>query len=396
MARSSSSPAAEPEMAVHIGLNLIFVVPDATGGIETYARELVPELQKAAHGVRFTAFVCDPRVGDLIGGGIPTVTIPVQPRRRFGWVPGEQTTLPRQVRRAGCDLLHSLASTAPATGAFKRVTTIHDLIYRILPREHAGARHLGARWVIGRGLIPLAARRSDRIITPSEAAARDLIGHLGIPGDKIDVCPHGPGRLPAIEPTPERQLRARYDLGDHRIVLCPSPAWPHKNLVRLLDSMAMLPQAGRPILVLSGRLTRHSPGLNEAARSRGLAGQIRMTDWLQPAELEGFYRIASCVAIPSLYEGFGLPLLEAMQRGAPVACSSGGALPEVAGDAALLFDPHSAAEIAGAIRRLIEDPGEADRLRDAGRRRVAQFSWRRTARATLRSYARALGRPLAR
>jgi glycosyltransferase involved in cell wall biosynthesis len=381
-------------MTVHIGLNMIFVVPNATGGIETYARELVPELQKAAPAVRFTAFVSDARVSSLIGDTVPVVEIPVYPRRRFGWVPGEQTALPRHVERMGCDLLHSLASTCPLTGRFKRVTTIHDLIYRLLPREHSGIRYLGARWLVGRGLIPLAARRSERIITPSHAAARDLASTLRIPADKIDVCPHGPGALAGPRPTSATVLRARHDLGDLRIVFCSSPAWPHKNLLRLLDAWAMLSRTPPAVLVLAGGTTRYSSALAEKARAKGIASRIRLTGWLPPADLEGFYAEADCVVVPSLYEGFGMPVLEAMQRGAPVACSSTGALPEVAGAAALFFDPRRPVEIAAAVRSILADASLAERLRESGRRRAAEFTWRASARATLRSYEGALGRRL--
>jgi glycosyltransferase involved in cell wall biosynthesis len=124
-----------------------------------------------------------------------------------------------------------------------------------------------------------------------------------------------------------------------------------------------------------------------------VAGSLRLTGWVSEAELEGLYRLASCVALPSLAEGFGLPVLEAMTRGVPVACSSAGALSEVAGDAALLFDPLDPGAIAAAIGSLLDDPGLAERLASAGRGRAAGFTWRRAADATLAVYREALSDP---
>jgi glycosyltransferase involved in cell wall biosynthesis len=291
-------------------------------------------------------------------------------------------------------LLHSLASTGPATGPFRRITTIHDLIYRKLPREHAGIRFFGARYLVSRGLIPLAARRSNRIIVTSKIVAEDLQAHLRISPDKIDVCPLGPGRPGRRTPTEERELRERYALADRRIALCLSPVWPHKNVVRLPEAMSLIPPPCRPLLIISGRATRYSPALIEAARRYGVESDLRITDWVTPEDLDGLYALADCVVVPSLYEGFGFPVLEAMSRGVPVACSSGGALPEVGGDAALYFDPRSSAEIAEAMLRILSNPRDAERLRAAGQRRAADFSWQRAAQATLRSYERTLGHRL--
>jgi glycosyltransferase involved in cell wall biosynthesis len=193
----------------------------------------------------------------------------------------------------------------------------------------------------------------------------------------------------------ERELRARRGLGDRPVVLSVSAKRPHKNLLRLLDALALLAGERRPVLVLPGYPTWHERELRERAASLGVAGDVRFLDWVRDEELEGLYATAGAFVFPSLYEGFGLPVLEAMRRGVPVACSDRSALPEVAGDAALLFDPERPAEIATAIERMLTDENQADRLREAGRRQAARFTWEATARETLRSYERALGRSLA-
>jgi glycosyltransferase involved in cell wall biosynthesis len=374
---------------MHVGLNLIFLVPGETGGMEVAARELIPALIEAApRDTRFTAFVNreaaaakDGPWGELL----PAVTVPVNARNRAQWVLGEQALLPRLAAREGVDLVHSLASTAPARGRFRRVVTVHDLIYARFPEAHAGIRDMGMRV-----LVPLGVRRSDRVIVDSQSTREDLVELLGTPPGRIDVVPLGIGTVKRCEPLAERELRQRLDLGERRIALSLSAKRPHKNLVALIGAMARIPAARRPVLVLPGYPTAHEAELRERAASAGVQGDVRFLDWLSGEEFEGLWRVAEVFVFPSLYEGFGLPVLEAMARGVPVACSNASSLPEVAGDAALAFDPRDEGAIAAAIERLLSDPAEVERLRARGLERARQFTWERTARLTLESYRRAL------
>lgn len=372
---------------MHVGLNLVFLVPGEAGGMETYARELIPELVAAAPQHRFTAFVS--REAAAAPGPwrelTACVTVPVNARNRVGWVRGEQQLLPLLARRAGVDLVHSLASTAPAWGRFARVVTIQDLIYRLVPEAHPGLRSLGMRV-----LVPLAARRSHRVIVPSKTTRDDLRRVLGVDGARIDVVPHGTGSPPTVVPLPPAEVRRRLEAGERPLVLSVSAKLAHKNLIRLIGAVASIPPAARPLLVLPGYHTTHERELQAHAARLGVAGDVRFLGWVPAEELEGLYAAAACFVFPSLAEGFGLPVLEAMARGVPVACSARGALAEVAGEAALLFDPESEPAIAGAIRRLIDDAPEAARLAEAGRRRAGAFSWRAAAAGTLAAYQRAL------
>ena len=373
---------------MHVGLNLIYLVPGETGGLETYARELIPALLREQTGLRLTAFVNREAVEaskSRWGDQIPTVTVPVRAQRRSEWVRGEQQLLPRLAKRVGVDLLHSLASTAPISGAFRRVVTIHDVIYRIHPEAHPGLRSLAMRV-----LVPLAARRSHRIIVPSEATRDDLLHLLKVPAEKIDVVPNGLGTPPAQHWLSEDELRRRHGLGARPYVLTVSAKRPHKNLVRLLEALALIPRELRPILVLPGYATPHEQELRECSARLGLAADTRFLGWVSGEELEGLYRHARCFVFPSLYEGFGLPVLEAMARGVPVACSDRGALAEVIDGAALTFDPDQPRAIADAIERLLVDPAERDRLSGAGRANASRFTWAETARGTLRTYDLAL------
>jgi glycosyltransferase involved in cell wall biosynthesis len=376
---------------MHVGLNLVFLVPGETGGMEVYARELIPELVAAAPQMRFTAFVnreAAATTGGPWGELIPAVTVPVRARNRLEWVRGEQQLLPRLTRRAGVDLLHSLGSTAPAWGRHRRVVTIHDLSYRIVPEAHLGLLGLGMRV-----LVPLAARRADRILVDAAATKADLHHLLGISTEKVDVVPLGLGAPSDVPPLAETELRAWLDAGERPILLCVSAKRPHKNLMRLLGALARIRPDRRPLLVLPGYPTAHEQDLRRRVGELGVAGDVRLLGWVDPAQLEGLYAAALGFVFPSLAEGFGLPVLEAMARGLPVACSGRGALAEVAGDAALLFDPESESEIAASIERLLGDRTERKRLRARGRARAARFSWAASAAGTVRCYERTRGGP---
>jgi len=374
---------------MHVGLNLVFLVPGESSGPETYARELIPALLNERPDLRITAFVNreasearDVPWRDLV----ETVTVPVRARRRAAWVVGEQQILPTLARRAGVDLVHSLLNTGPARGRFRRVVTIHDLIYRIYPSAHGALRTLAMRL-----LVPLAARTADRIIVPSDTTRKDLIRLLHVPDAKIDLVPEGVGMTALQRWSTADELRRRYELGDRPFALTLALKRPHKNLKRLLDALALIPRDRRPVLVLAGHATPYERELRKHAAHLSLDEDVRFVGWVPNDELEGLYRASTCFVFPSLYEGFGLPVLEAMSRGVPVACSDRGALLEVADDAAVTFDPEQPRAIADAIERILGDPAERERLRRAGPANAARFSWQETARQTLRVYERVLG-----
>lgn len=371
---------------LRVGLNLIFLVPGETGGMETYARELIPRLVAAAPQVQFTAFVNREAAGTPgpWDGDLPAVTVPVRARRRTEWVRGEQALLPRLASRARVHVLHSLGGTAPWRGAAVRVATIHDLNYLRVPDAHFGVRGLAMR-----ALVPLAARRSHRVIADSHSTAADLVSLLGVPSERIDVVWLGAGGAPGRAPALTSERRAALGIPPGPMLLSPSAKRPHKNLTRLIEAYAALP-APRPALVIPGYPTPHEAELRDCAAALGVGDTVCFPGWVNAEDLDALHAAADAVVFPSLYEGFGLPVLEAMQRGVPVACSSASSLGEVAGDAALTFDPLDVPAMTAAMRRLLDDPAEAARLRAAGPRRAATFTWEATAAGTLASYGRAL------
>jgi glycosyltransferase involved in cell wall biosynthesis len=357
--------------------------------MEVYARELIPALlAEASPQMRFTAFVN--REAAAAGGPwgelLPAVTLPVNASSRIQWVLGEQALLPRMAARAGVELMHSLASTAPLRGRFRRVVTIHDVIYARFPEAHTGIRGKGMRL-----LVPWAARRSDRVIADSESTRADLVTLLDVQRERIDVVPLGLGNVRREQPAAESEVRARFDLGRREVLLSLSAKRPHKNLLALIDAISLIVPERRPLVVVPGYPTWHERELQRRASQRGVSGDVRLLPWLEGSLLEGLWAISRGFVFPSLYEGFGLPVLEAMARGVPVACSNASSLPEVAGDAALLFDPHDERAIADAIERLL-GAQERERLKVLGLARARKFTWQQTARATLETYERVSAR----
>jgi len=367
--------------ALRIGINLVFLTPGEQGGMEVYVRELLPRLA-ALDDIDLTVFAGRNCAGGDWGEGVREVLVDVDARDRRQWVLGEQLHLPRLAERAGVELVHSPASTAPLRGRFVRVTTIHDLNYKLVPGTHSRVRGLAMRT-----LVPAAARRSQRIIVDAASTARDLHEHLGVPAAKIDVVPLA-GSVPGPA-TAEPELRARLGLGDRPVLLSFSAKRPHKNLMRLIEAHALL-ASPRPLLVLPGYRTPHEDELRARAAALGTSGDVIFPAWIDDADREGLYALAELFVFPSLYEGFGLPPLEAMARGVPVITTDRGSLAEVAGQAAWLVDPLSVDAIATAIRELLSDGAERERLRALGREQAARFSWELAAELTAASYRRAL------
>jgi alpha-1,3-rhamnosyl/mannosyltransferase len=234
------------------------------------------------------------------------------------------------------------------------------------------------------------ARRADRLIAVSQASATDIVRQLRVPTNRIDVVLHGHTRRESPAALPATEARRRFALGDGPLVLTVGTRKPHKNLLGLIAALpGVLERIPQARLVLAGNPTAHEPELQGAVRHHGVADAVSFLPFVDENALEGLYAAADCFVLPSFNEGFGLPLLEAMGRGVPVACSNVSALPEVAGDAARYFDPADSHQIGAALIDLLDDRGLRERLSARGRAREAELTWGATARATLDSYARA-------
>jgi glycosyltransferase involved in cell wall biosynthesis len=374
----------------HIGLNLLYLVPGEVGGSEIYAHQLVDALGRARPDVRFTVFAGREATPSLRAQGWPANVrvhqIPVDARNKPARVAAEITLLPGAAARAGVDLLHSLGTTSPPFAGRPSVVTILDLIYEAYPDTFPTPARLGLKALVGP-----AARRATRVITISEAVKRDVVERLRVPAERVDPVLLGRGMRAAPDPTPAAELRERFGLGDGRLALCVSAALVHKNIPRLLAAFARLGPGCEDVrLVIAGHQGRELERLTAEIARLGLAQRVVLTGWIEDADLEGLYAAADVCVYPSLYEGFGMPVLEAMVRGVPLACSNATSLPEVAGDAAVLFDPTDPEAIATAVRTLLDDPDQAARLRTLGREQAAIFTWERCAEGVLAVYERAL------
>ena len=320
-------------------------------------------------------------------GNVRVHTLPVDCANKPARIVAEIALLPAAAARAGVDLLHSLGTTCPPFTRGPSVVTILDLIYEAYPETFPKASLLGLRALVGPS-----ARRADRVITISKAVKDDVVARLHVPADRIDVGYLGFGMRSVPDATPAAELRERLGLGDGRVVLCVSAALVHKNLPLLLEGFAALGAGFEDCrLVIAGHAGRERERLEARIAELGLTGRAVLTGWISDEDLEGLYGLATCAVYPSLYEGFGLPVLEAMVRGVPLASSDATSLPEVAGDAALLFDAHDGDALADAVRRLLTDAELADDLVARGRARAAHFTWERAAGDVLAVYDRVLG-----
>jgi glycosyltransferase involved in cell wall biosynthesis len=370
----------------HLGVNALFLQP-RMGGIGTYVLRLLPAMLEARPDLRVSVIVNDSGRG-LVAAEPWSEAVKLVHGRALGLRGARAFTetfaLGPLADRRAVDVIYSAAMTGPLRSRAARVVAIHDLIWLTNPDP--------GEWLtmqLWRRLVPPVARRAQRVVTLA-SATRDLIEQrLGVDPGRIDVVPHG-REDPSVAPTPEGELRSRLRLGRGPVVLAVSAAKTHKNLSRLIEAMpAVIERHPEAVLVVPGNPTALAEQLARSAAELRIEANVRFPGWVDDADLEGLYRVCSCLAFPSLVEGFGLPVLEAMARGVPVACSRASSIPEVGGDAVLYFDPLRPPDIAAAVGRLLDNRELAARLGAAGRERSALFSWRRTAELTLESCERA-------
>ena len=372
-----------------VGLNLLHLTP-RSGGMHTYARELMPALLAADDRLRLTAFVGREVPEDVRRGPwareVEWVELPVSWNYGRPWNPlviaaAQWAVLPLQARRRGLDVLHGMAGIGPpAHPGVASVVTVHDAIWLRHPHTMSRRATLAMR-----AFVPPGARRADRVIALSRDAGDDVVRRLRLDPARADVIPHG-----AAEPgpgEPEAEVRRALDLGERRVVVCIAQLLPHKNLARLVRAAAGLPADA--VLVIVGAPTPHELELRALVDELRISDRVRFAGWLPRARLEGLYALAAGVVLPSLDEGFGLTALEALRRGVPLACSDIPPLREITGDAALHFDPRDQAAIASALDALLHPGADSERRVAAGRERAMEFTWRRAARATLEAYRRA-------
>jgi glycosyltransferase involved in cell wall biosynthesis len=302
----------------------------------------------------------------------------------------EQVRVPWVLRRERPDVFHAPHYVLPAGVRCRSVVTIHDCIHLLFP-EYVSRRVISRRGAqaYARVAMWIAARRSNRILTVSEASKRDILRLFDVPPDKIEVVYHAIDEHFGVTPGDERvaQVRERYQL-HHTFALYVGSIRPHKNLLRLIEAFHELRRSGLDdlqLLIIGDEISK-LPALRRAVHRHKLHKHVRFLGYVADDTLAVLYRLASVFVFPSLYEGFGLPPLEAMASGTPVVTSNVSSLPEVAGDAAVFVDPYDVGSIVDGMRRVLTDRALAESLRHRGLRRAREFSWERSARRTLEVY----------
>jgi len=375
---------------MRIALNLLYLLPGRVGGTQTYAEELIAALAKIDHENDYLLFL-NKESADLplrISGRFERIVCPVEASNRKARYLYEQLALPRMLRRYRANVVHSLAYVGPLHTHCPHVVSIHDLNYRAF-----GAKMSGLRQGILSRMVPLSARHSSRIITISEFSKREIVQHISISADKITVIYHGTPEhndeqtiSSGIESSARRQepVFERYAIRAPYLIAFGSLS-PNKNTVRLVEAFNQLQTPETYDLVIIGHLPEDNAIQNQIAASRA-ADRIHVTGYVPDEDVPALLQQAKLFVFPSLYEGFGLPALEAQSVGTPVVCSSAASLPEVAGKGALYFDPLSVDDMKEAIEKVLNDANLQNGLIEKGYANTARFSWRKAAEQTLSVY----------
>jgi glycosyltransferase involved in cell wall biosynthesis len=349
------------------GVDATWLRTDRLAGIERYAIELIRALVQLAPG----------EIVLFARSDLPPALAAIEAERHetqiLGRVPLDQGWLPWVASRAHVDLLHTLASPTPVLWRGASAMTIHDAT----PWLHPDAMDALARWYV-KPLYPQAFSRAGVIFTVSEAAREDLVRSAGAPRDRIVVTPNGVDPL-FFEARAREGPRAPY-------LLAVGTLEPRKNLPVLLEALRILRKDGRDLaLIVAGR-----QAWTQSLPLGDLAPHVKLLGTVADQELATLYAGAACFVMPSLHEGFGLPLAEAMAAGAPAVASDIPALREVGGETVRYADPQDAASFASAIRDALDDREQSQLRVAAARGRARRFRWEDTARATLAAYRRLL------
>ena len=351
-------------------------------GIGTYIRNLLRQL---ARQDRQTEYVVLARPADCEALATLGENFRAVPETAGNYSIAEQIRVPLALRREGVTLFHAPHYVLPPLVMCRSVVTIHDCIHLMFPQYLPNRIAL----TYARVSIGLASRRATRVLTVSESSKRDILRFVDIPAEKIDVIYNAYDERFGVEPREEdvARVRERYQLHDP-FVLYAGTVKPHKNVERLIEAFDLVRKHGLDDLklVLIGDEISKYAALRRAVHSHQLHKYVRFLGYLPEETLAVMYRLASVFVFPSLYEGFGLPPLEAMASGTPVVTSNVSSLPEVAGDAAVLVDPYDSTSIAGGIERVLGDDALRRNLREKGLARAKQFSWETSVRRVREIY----------
>src|SRR5271165_1406506 len=359
---------------LRIGVNALYLLPGGVGGTEVYLRQLLRALAQIDSPHHYLVFTNRETGPDLVplSRQFEHCPQPVNAANRASRIFYEQLRLPGVLRGQKIDVLLNPGFTAPFPTRVPSVTVFHDLQHVRHP-EHFRRFELPF-W---RLLLWQAAKKSTHLIAVSQATRGDVLAHYHLSSDAVSVVTHG------VEPEFFSLLRNRNE--ERPYILCVSTLHPHKNLDRLVRVFARLQSRHPQVrLVLAGMRGFHTERIEKQIADFGVADSVEVTGWIARERLYELYRGAAVFVYPSTFEGFGMPVLEALAVGLPVACSDIPPLREAAGEAALFFNPEHDDEMLAAMERLLSGDAFALRLSLAGPVRARQFTWTQAARSTLR------------
>ena len=370
------------------------LVGERPTGVGRSILELVDALSVEDRGIDFTVLVTrsEPFAGFGERPGWAVLPCPGASGGTLRKAFFTQRRLPGLVASHGADLLHSCQFIAPLRLGCRSVVTVHDLAYFHFPQTVEQPRR-----AYYRALVPRSLRRADRIVTNSVSTARDVQATFPDCAQRVEVTPFGtPGWVAGVDLSgSEEERRAAVGRDPKRpFFLFVGTLEPRKNLEGLLvayrDFLSRREGEGVPDLVFVGGRGWRDSGLRSAMEPLLQSGRLDVVEYCDQEALGRYYRAAQALLLPSLHEGFGFPILEAMALGVPVLTSNRGAMAEVAGDAALLVDPIDAQSLVAGLEELAFDAARNTSLREAGRIRAREWSWARCAEATVEAYHRAL------
>ncbi len=369
---------------MHIGLNLLYIIPGENGGTQTYAEALMKALAGLGAGDDYTVFVSEESAALELPPGFRRVVCPVRAVRREARYAYEQLVFPRLLRRYPLDVLHSLGYVCPLHTPCRSIVTIHDLNYLTPWHGMSRQKRLFLGWFVRQS-----ARRAETILTVSDFSKQEIVRHLQVPAAKVAVTPEGPREAFSPAAGDWVDIAARHGIEGPYLMAFGSLT-ENKNILGLLRAFARIQAQVPHTLLLVGRL---APGaaLQEEIAALGITDRIKLTGYVPDEHVMPLLQHADLFVFPSLYEGFGLPVLDAQQAGVAVACSTAASLPEVAGDGAAFFDPNSAEQMSRVLLDCLRDPGLRSALVEKGYANAARFSWERTAAETLDCYRRQKG-----
>jgi len=343
-------------------------------GIGTYIRNILIELSRLD---RETEYVVLCRPDDLESGDVLGRNFRMVPETAPTYSIAEQFKIPLSLAREGVQLVHEPHYVLPPLLRCRSVVTIHDCIHLMFP-EYLPNR---LAYYYAKSSMWAASRKSDRILTVSEASKRDILRFFDVPPEKVVVIYNAIDERFLAPANPERMdlVKKRYQL-DHPFVLYVGNIKPHKNIERLIASFARARgqcSDDLKLIIIGDEISKY-PGLRQQVHRHKIDKHVRFLGFQPMETLAAFYRLARAFVFPSLYEGFGLPPLEAMACGAPVVTSNVSSLPEVSGGAALLVDPYDEDAIAAGIVRAVTDDAMRAELIEKGRQRARTFSWKQS------------------